>query len=70
MPLSDRFFYFDLWNVDADISTLSKIRDQILDKSFQKQFDDEEVSQYINKMYVPYTSECARKFQKYLQFSW
>ena len=62
MPLSDRFFYFDLWNVDADISTLSKIRDQILDKVFKSNLMMKNVK-YINKMYVPYTSECAHKFQ-------
>jgi hypothetical protein len=53
--LDNRFFYFNLWNPNIDYNDLINLRDELLTKNFNKDYDYIEASNYINSMYKPYT---------------
>ena len=53
----ERFFYFDLWDTHLDYNGLLLLRDQLLNNSYNKNYDVSAVSNYLNNMYQPYATD-------------
>lgn len=60
--LDDRFMYFDLWKVNYLLDDVYLLKDAIKNKSYEKEFSVEAVSDYINAMYHPYNRDSYNKF--------
>lgn len=58
----DRFMYFNMWKVDYQLGDLYQLKNAILSKSYDKAFDVEAVTDYINRMYHPYSQESIDRF--------
>ena len=58
----DRFIYFDLWKTDYALDGLYELKDMICLAQYDKSFDLQKVSDYINWMYSPYTNETVHRF--------
>lgn len=61
--IDDRFFYFNLWQVNYQLDDLYKLKDAIQRKNFEKEFDCDSVSAYVNNMYRPYSNAACERFQ-------
>jgi hypothetical protein len=61
----ERLLYFDLWDTHIDFNKLCLIRDNILSGEFDKNINNENLSEYINIMYSPYISG-ERKLLNYI----
>jgi hypothetical protein len=62
----DRFMYFDLWQVNYVLADIYRLKDAIEMRSYEKEFDVEAVSEYVNAMYRPYTSDSLNRFREIL----
>jgi hypothetical protein len=62
----DRFMYFNLWQVNFQLEDVYLLKDQIQVGSYNKVFDVQSVSAYINSMYQPYTRESLSRFREIL----
>ena len=60
----DRFMYFDLWKVNYQLDDIYRLKDAIQAQSYEKYFDVEAVSDYINAMYRPYTPDSLTRFRE------
>jgi len=60
----DRFMYFDLWQVNYLLSDIKALLHAIQSRSYEKAFDVEAVSEYVNAMYRPYTSDSLNRFRE------
>lgn len=58
----DRFMYFDLWQVNYQLADLHRLKDSIQSRSYNKDFELEAVTDYINGMYRPYTRDAFDRF--------
>jgi len=62
----DRFMYFNMWKVNYQLGDLHELKSTILSKSYNKSFDVEAVTDYINKMYHPYSQKNIDRFYQIL----
>ncbi len=62
----DRFMYFDLWQVNYLLDDIYRLKDGIQSRSYEKAFDVEAVSEYVNSMYRPYTTDSLHRFREIL----
>jgi hypothetical protein len=58
----DRFHYFDLWDINLSYDGLLDIHNQIATGVFNKSFEVDAVSDYMNLMFHPYNKSCVNKF--------
>lgn len=63
----DRLIYFNLWRVNYKLDDIYKLRDAIESFSYQKKFDTDAVSDYINAMYCPYGPNSLDQFNEILR---
>ena len=61
---NNRFFYFDLWNVNYKLSNIFKLKESIEKRTYQKMYDVDTISEYVNSMYCPYTPDSLIRFDK------
>jgi hypothetical protein len=54
--VDNRYMYFGLWKVNFQLPDIFDLKDSLQSGNFDKSFDVENVSRYINKMYKPYTA--------------
>lgn len=64
--IDDRYFYFNHWNTKIDFDGLKKIKSKIITNKLNKNFNQELISNYINKLYKPYKHQ-HKKFQDYIK---
>ena len=57
--LDERLIYFDVWQCRIDTTGLQNLRDSLEAGSFDKTFDREAVSEYINYLYSPYVGDLS-----------
>ena len=57
--LDERLIYFDTWRYRINAKGLKKLRDSLESGSFDKLFDREAISDYINYLYSPYTGNLS-----------
>lgn len=50
----ERFLYFDLWDTHLDFIKLNLIKEKLINEEYDKNFNVEDLSDYINLMYRPY----------------
>jgi hypothetical protein len=62
----DRFMYFDLWQVNYLLADIYKLKDKIETLRYEKTFDVEAVSGYVNAMYHPYGIDSLNRFSEIL----
>ena len=62
----DRFMYFDLWQVNYQLYDIVNLKNRIESGLYNKDFNVEYVSEYINAMYRPYTSDSLNRFRAML----
>lgn len=60
----DRFMYFDLWQVNYVLSDIKTLLHKIQSRSYEKVFDVDAVSEYINALYCPYTPSSLKRFRE------
>jgi hypothetical protein len=58
----DRFIYFNLWKVNYNLDDIFSLKEQILNKKYDKSFPVDDVSKYINSMYRPYNKKAFNQF--------
>ncbi len=58
----DRFMYFNLWQVNYQLVDLRRLKDSIQSLCYDKNFDVEAVSNYLNGMYQPYNRTAFERF--------
>jgi hypothetical protein len=62
----DRFMYFKLWQVNYQLADLHRLKNSIQSCSYDKEFDLETVTDYVNGMYRPYTRDAFDRFRELL----
>lgn len=60
----NRFLYFKLWNVNYTLDEIFCLKEMIQNKSYNKSFLVDDVSQYIKSMYRPYSIKSYNQFLK------
>ncbi|MDF1683518.1 MAG: hypothetical protein P1U36_02565 [Legionellaceae bacterium] len=62
----DRFMYFNSWQVTYQLVDLYRLKDLIQSGQYDKKFDLDVVTDYINAMYRSYTPKSLNQFQNVL----
>lgn len=57
--LDERLIYFDSWRYRIDVLGLEYLRDSMEDGSFDKIFERDAISDYINYLYSPYVGDLS-----------
>jgi hypothetical protein len=66
--VDDRFIYFDLWNVNYQLSDIHQLKISLLSGAYDKSFNVRAVSDYVNAMYYPYGPGPLDSFRKFLPY--
>lgn len=62
----DRLIYFDLWKARYSFVDLCRLKEELAARSYDKSFDWDAVSRYVNGMYRPYAGDSLGEFQALL----
>ena len=65
----NRFLYFNLWDVNYQIQELRKLKNNYESGDIDKEFNIEEVRNYVNMMFQPFTKDSCKEFLNFLNQS-